>query len=147
MSVKFNVKTKIKIGGKEYSSPEEMPPDVRQIYEQALAKGVIATHVNTNSKINFNGQSYNSVDEMPADTRRLYESVMSAVDKDGDGIPDSIRAAGKISASTPLLVPPSAQRSVIQPENSNRAMLIAGIGLGLLIFLALAVFLLPQMMK
>ena len=30
--------TRITINGQEYDSPEQMPPDVRQLYEQAMAK-------------------------------------------------------------------------------------------------------------
>jgi len=97
MPVNFNVRTKIKINGREYSSPEEMPPDVRRIYEKALANrqsSPASVQVKTNSRITFNGQSFNSLDEMPADVRRVYESILSAVDKDGDGIPDSSPSDG-----------------------------------------------------
>jgi hypothetical protein len=37
MPINFNVKTKIKVNGKEYNSPEEMPPDVRSLYDKAMA--------------------------------------------------------------------------------------------------------------
>jgi len=30
--------TRITINGQEYDSPEQMPPDVRQLYEQAMAR-------------------------------------------------------------------------------------------------------------
>ncbi len=37
VSFKLNVQRRFKINGKEYGSVEEMPPDVRALYEQALA--------------------------------------------------------------------------------------------------------------
>ena len=139
MPVNFNVKTRIKINGREYGSPEEMPPDVRQIYEQALSKGVVSSRVNTKSKITFNGQSYNSPDEMPEDVRRIYDSVMSAMDKDHDGIPDALQNSGSIAPSNLLVTPSQTQPDVIQSDKPNNALWVAGIAVGILIILALAV--------
>jgi anti-sigma factor RsiW len=84
--VNFNVKTKTKINGAEYARPDEMPSDVRSLYEKALAGrdgSSPSVQVMTNSKITFNGQTFTSADEMPEDARRIYESVMTAVDKTG----------------------------------------------------------------
>jgi len=139
MPVNFNVKTKIRINGKEYSSPDEMPPDARQIYEQALAKGVVSTQVNTKSKFTFNGQSYNSPDEMPEDVRRIFDNVMSGVDQDHDGIPDALQNRGSVSPSNLLVTPAQSQPKVIQSDSSNNALWIVAIGVGILIVLALAI--------
>jgi hypothetical protein len=83
MGVKFNVKYKIKINGKEYSSPEEMPDNIRETYEKAVANSPGIEHGNipsvTTGKITFNGQEYESIDAMPADIRQLYETVMKTV--------------------------------------------------------------------
>ncbi len=38
MTVKIDVKRKLKINGKEYASREEMPEHIRHLYDQALAK-------------------------------------------------------------------------------------------------------------
>jgi hypothetical protein len=108
MPINFNVKTKIKINGKEYSSPEEMPPDIRSLYEKAIAnRGGSSANIQstTNSKIVFNGQTFNNRDEMPADVRKIYDSVMTSLDKNGDGIPDSLQANGgtTFQPSVPLL--------------------------------------------
>ena len=144
MPINVNVKTKIKINGKEYASPAEMPPDVRQLYEQALAKGVVSTQVNTKSKITFNGQSYNSIDEMPEDVRRIYDSVMSAMDKDHDGIPDSLQTSSGVAPTSLMDTLPKNSPNAIQPEASNRSLLIVAIAVGILIILALAVVLLQM---
>ena len=129
LPVNFNVRTKIKINGKEYNSPEEMPADVRSLYEKALAgRGSAAPNVqfNTNSKITFNGQSFNNKDEMPEDVRRIYDSVMAAMDKDGDGIPDSMQAGGDgtMQQSAPLL---PVQSPVTAPARANSRLIVLGL--------------------
>jgi len=141
MPVNFNVKTRIKINGKEYASPAEMPPDVRQIYERALAKGIVSTQVNAQPKITFNGKSYSSPDEMPEEVRRIYESAMSAMDKDHDGMPDALQTGGGVSPSNPLVTPSRAQPKVIQADSTNKTLLMAVIAVGMLILLALAIML------
>jgi hypothetical protein len=70
--MKINVKTKIKYKGQEYSSVEELPPEVRAAYEQAMATG----GASFNTKIVFNGQEYASLDQMPAAQRQLYKVAL-----------------------------------------------------------------------
>ena len=83
MDVKFNVKYKFKVNGKEYGSLEEMPDNIREAYEKAVANSKGIEHGNipsvTAGKIIFNGQEYQSVDAMPADIRQMYETVMKTV--------------------------------------------------------------------
>jgi hypothetical protein len=70
--MKINVKTKIKYKGQEYSSVEELPPEVRAAYEKAMATG----GASFSTKIVFNGQEYASLDQMPAAQRQLYELAL-----------------------------------------------------------------------
>jgi len=98
MSIKINLKTKIRFNGREYSSLEEMPPEVRQVYENALASGQI--RIQKSAKLVFNGQEYNSLDEMPEPVRRQYEQVMALVDANQNGIPDVLEP-GHSSLSLP----------------------------------------------
>ena len=70
--MKINVKTRIKYKGQEYSSVEELPPEVRAAYEKAMATG----GASFNTKIVFNGQEYASLDQMPAAQRQLYEVAL-----------------------------------------------------------------------
>ncbi|HZA53286.1 MAG TPA: hypothetical protein VE616_03465, partial [Candidatus Udaeobacter sp.] len=81
--------TKIIFNGKEYASPEAMPEEVRQAYQQALAHladadrngipdilergaagNVIAIQ---QSSITIDGREYKTVGDMPAVVRRLFE--------------------------------------------------------------------------
>lgn len=83
MSVNVTVKRKFVINGKEYGSPEEMPEDVRKIFEKGLSLSVhgdISFGVHPKSKIVFNGREYESLDTMPADVRQTYDAVMKAVE-------------------------------------------------------------------
>jgi hypothetical protein len=141
MSLKFNLKTniKIKIDGKEYSSPEEMPPELRQKYEAALAKRNLSSNVSTKTTITFNGQSYTSLDEMPEEIRQIYSSVLSAVDKDHDGIPDALQP-GEMIGSTPLVQPALSSRpGTVEPGNSYRPLLATLIAVGILAAILLIV--------
>jgi len=83
MDIKFNVKRKYVVNGKEYGSLEEMPAAIREAYEKAVGKAGGGEPGNipsiTSGKIIFNGQEYAGVDAMPPDVRQLYETVMKTV--------------------------------------------------------------------
>ena len=70
--MKIDVKTKINYKGQEYSSVEELPPEVRAAYEKAMATG----GASVSTKIVFNGQEYASLDQMPAAQRKLYQYAL-----------------------------------------------------------------------
>ena len=99
MDVKFNVKYKFKVNGKEYGSLEEMPAPIRETYEKSVAnsKGMKRANISP-GKIVFNGQEYENVDSMPADIRQMYETIMKTV-KSG-GITTSENSGFKIGVST-----------------------------------------------
>jgi hypothetical protein len=82
--MKVNVKRKFKINGKEYNSIEEMPPDIRNAFEKAMASqvgsGQQANPATTQTKIIFNGTEYQSIDAMPQEVRQLYEKVLKSAE-------------------------------------------------------------------
>lgn len=122
MMVRVVVNQKFIVNGREYGSVEELPADVRQAYERAMAAvphgnaagaaEAAPREVRTvvNSKIVFNGQEYSSVDAMPPEVRSVYEGLMSTFDKNGNGIPDALEAAGG-----------GALRAVVQPGDTSRS--------------------------
>ena len=87
----------ITINGRHYRSPDEMPPDVRQQYEEALrtigsalasrqgsdttevVTGPTGLDVNSNLVIRktvmVNGRTYKSTDEMPPEVRQIVEQA------------------------------------------------------------------------
>ena len=89
--------SKITINGQHYDSPDEMPPDVRRMYEAALQAikapqagqpgeitqvfssppdhGIHASMV-VNRKLVVSNRTFKSADEMPPDVRQLYDAAM-----------------------------------------------------------------------
>jgi hypothetical protein len=87
------VRTKITIDGREYSSPEEMPPDVRSVYELAMkhvpaleasGQGAPPSHGKTpvsittavQTDIVVNGQSYSRLEDVPVEMRAAVERAL-----------------------------------------------------------------------
>jgi hypothetical protein len=80
--------TKITVNGREYDSVEHMPPDVREIYLQAIAamgqaesgdapgmikKDIVSRVVQ--ESITYNGREYKSRDELPPEVRKLLDNM------------------------------------------------------------------------
>jgi hypothetical protein len=99
MNVNVNVKRKFKINGKEYNSIEEMPQDIRNAFEKAMASktgsGLQINPASIQTKIIFNGTEYQSIDAMPQDVRQLYEKVLKAAET--GTAPDNIITSNNIS--------------------------------------------------
>jgi hypothetical protein len=143
MKVNFNVKRKFIVNGKEYTSVEEMPPELREAYEKAVRSGagvrIEKPQVSVESKIVFNGQEYRSLEAMPEEVRRVYQSVMKSVET-GSASPELLSAALGDESTTP-------RRSAtfhtsldlakpIEPTSSTPRWIIVGLGLlGLIIML------------
>ncbi len=92
MKTNMVVRTTIRVNGKDYTSPEEMPPEIRAAYEHALASlGGKSSETSANfaspqadaklvaSTITFNGETYGSADDMPANVRALYDDVVATL--------------------------------------------------------------------
>ena len=74
----IRLKSKIRYDGQEYSSPSELPSDVRMAYEKALQEGT------TKKKFTINGQHFDSEDAMPGDLRKLCDDVMDVIENNGE---------------------------------------------------------------
>jgi hypothetical protein len=77
-AVSVTLKSKIRYNGKEYSTPAELPPEVRLAYEKALHEGT------AKRKFVVNGAQFASDDAMPADVRKLCDDVMSVIENNGE---------------------------------------------------------------
>jgi len=99
MNVNVNVKRKFKINGKEYNSIEDMPPDIRNAFEKAMASQTGSSHqanpATMQTKTIFNGTEYQSIDAMPQDVRQSYEKVLKAAEI--GNAPANIITTGDIS--------------------------------------------------
>jgi len=79
--MKVTINRKITINGREYHSVEEMPDDVRRMFETMMKmnSSLLPSAVkDAFTAIEFNGQRYASADDMPADVRQLYDAGMAS---------------------------------------------------------------------
>ena len=83
-AVSVTIKSKIRYNGQEYSSPAELPPDVRAAYEKAFRELPTGFNAPVKKKFVFNGEKFASEDGMPADVRKLYDDVMSVIENNGE---------------------------------------------------------------
>lgn len=143
MEIKFNVKRKYVVNGKEYGSLEEMPSAIREAYEKAVGKaqGIEQGNISSISsdKIVFNGQEYESVNTMPLDVRQMYETIMNAV-KGEKGV--TMEKSGfQIGLNVPgikdkgILATGGINSKPIEPQSgfSPRILIIAAVILGVII--------------
>ena len=135
MAIKVTVKRRIVFHGKSYDSPEELPEDVRQAYEKAMADP--GAGASAAAKLVFNGTEYEGLDAMPPAVRALYESAVGAVAS--GRLAD---ASGDAAASGPLGWSGAEQPAVvsaapIEPGPANprslRSALVVALALGLLL--------------
>jgi hypothetical protein len=70
---------RIVIGGSEYGSVEDMPPELRRVYEVALKASQTAADV-PKIKVVFAGKEYDGVDSMPPEVRKQYEHQQAAME-------------------------------------------------------------------
>ena len=77
-AMSITLKSKIRYNGQEYSSPTELPPDVRMAYEKALHDGAVK------KKFTFNGEQFASEEAMPEGVRKLCDDVMGVIENNGE---------------------------------------------------------------
>lgn len=155
----------IVIDGKTYTSVNEMPPDVRSKYEQAMAglkdenrdglpdfvENAQPAVVTSLMKFIVDGKEYNGLDDLPPEARARYEQALGTLDKNRNGMPDfmegmlGIPSQAAAAQEAPVVqTPPPAPASrfpqsappAIAPDTSNGWMLVL-LG-GLLMFLCVA---------
>ncbi|HEY4128276.1 MAG TPA: hypothetical protein VGN70_09545 [Gammaproteobacteria bacterium] len=72
-------KRPIVVAGKRYGSIEEMPAEVRRVYDLARASQEDAETA-APVKLVFNGKEYEGLDSMPADVRKMYQTQQVAME-------------------------------------------------------------------
>jgi hypothetical protein len=83
-SVSIRLKSKIRYNGQEYSSPAELPPEVRAAYEEAVRGRTADCDGAVKRKLVFNGETFANEEAMPGDVRKLYDDVMSVIENNGE---------------------------------------------------------------
>lgn len=119
METRITFTSKIKFNGQDYTGVNDMPADVREVYEKAMASlvgqdgnSLINVQLKSTSKIVFNGKEYAGLDEMPPDVRRLYDRIMATVTAKQEERND---VSGTIPAGARRAVPQSSDVSAAQP--------------------------------
>lgn len=138
---------KINFNGKIYNSIEEMPPDVRQAYEQVMSvfadqnkngvpdmfenMGLNLGHLlnQTQTTIVYEGKTYNSLEALPLEARQQYEQKMAGLDKNQDGMPDMFE--GFLAGATMPQQPPPVSAmpthdAIISSDSADNRLIIAG---------------------
>jgi hypothetical protein len=64
----------ITVNGKHYSSLDELPPEIREAYEKAIAAGPDRTHV-TIDRFTVTGKQSENMEYMPAEYRELLKNA------------------------------------------------------------------------
>jgi hypothetical protein len=133
--------------GKTYNSPDEMPANERQAYEQMFQiftdkngngipdflEGDIAKNVMTavTSNINFNSKVYNNLNELPPDARQKVQEAFAKLNQLGivtanPSMPVSGQSARAFEPAFQPSKPLIPQEPVVQKNGGNRWMLIIG---------------------
>src|SRR5207249_12185091 len=68
--VSVRVKSKIRYNGQEYSSPAELPPEVRAAYEQAVRGRTAGFAGAIKKRFVINGEEFANEESMPTDVRK-----------------------------------------------------------------------------
>ena len=160
---------KISFNGHEYNSPEEMPPEVRQLYQMmtsmladkdqdgmpdifASSHGDSAPTVFQTTQFIVDGKSYDSLDELPPEARQKYAQAVGRFDANRDGISDllSHNPLGTVAPSTadPSTAQPYQEPKVTvigapQPISRALLLLVAGV-VAVLLVVIIAMYLLNR---
>ncbi|HSN17325.1 MAG TPA: hypothetical protein VLV87_03865 [Gammaproteobacteria bacterium] len=109
-------KRPIVVAGKRYNSVEEMPAEVRRVYDLARAAQTEAESA-APVKLIFNGKEYEGLDSMPPDVRKLYQTQQVAMETYQDFSVDATTPrAAKVDA------PPQQRMQAAQPPFVKRYM-------------------------
>lgn len=72
-------KQKIVVAGKAYASIEDMPAEVRRVYERAV-EARNQEHADAQVKLVFDGAEYDSLESMPPEVRKSYQTQQVAME-------------------------------------------------------------------
>jgi len=73
MTTGIKITRTINVNGKQYNTLDDLPPEIRQACEQAMASGSKQVTIN---RITINCQEYEGMDFVPAEYRGLLEDAV-----------------------------------------------------------------------
>jgi hypothetical protein len=133
MNISF--KTKIRYNGKDFSSIDELPPEIRATYERALANRsnkLISTGTKVLTQLVVNGHEVESTKELSEDEEKIYAEAMqllrikSCASPDGRLNDDRSNATPPGSVS-PIASPQAAEIGWLTPKQKKLVAIVAGL--------------------
>lgn len=99
--VNIRIKSKIRYNGQEYSSPCDLPAEVRAAYDKAMrAPGLVPAQ-----KIVINGQEFANETDLPAGQKKIYDDVLALIQDNGEvTLPTAYQAEPFLTAGQIRLV-------------------------------------------
>jgi len=157
---------KILVNGKAYTSPDDMPPDVRDAYLKTLevlhdsdgngipdflegkplqniSDGTVSVNVLSGTQVIVGDKVYTNLDELPPDVRLKYDQAVDRLgplmsDTNGNGIPDILEGkGGNTQTSVPMDVTPTTMQEPPPSVIQEEATNYGAIALVLLVILVL----------
>lgn len=126
-------KRPIVVAGKRYSSVEEMPAEVRRVYDLAMSSQEDASTA-APVKLIFNGKEYEGLESMPPDVRKLYQTQQVAMETYRDFSVDATTPrAAKVNA-------PPVQRMEQGKQNFFKKYMWPLAILGVIVIVIIAIF-------
>jgi hypothetical protein len=112
MNISF--KTKILYNGKEFSSVDELPPEIRAIYERALANRqnkLMSTGTKVLTQLVVNGHEVQSTKELSEDAQKLYTDAMQLL-----RVKSCASRGGELNDNRPDTTPPGSMSPIASNE-------------------------------
>ena len=75
----IRIQSKIRYNGQEYSSPRDLPAEVREAYDKALRSPAAVT----TQRIVINGHEFAGEADLPAGQKKLYDDVLALIQDNG----------------------------------------------------------------
>ena len=124
----ITLKTRIRVNGKEYSSVDELPPEIRSVYERVIANGSkLAVSHNITPRLVVDGQQFSSVADMSAAEKKLYDDAMQLI---RDGVTTKVMAApssGAADAPAANATPTTIDSGWLTKRQIQLIILVAGV--------------------
>ena len=117
----------IVVAGKKYASVEEMPAEVRRVYDLAVAARN-QEHAEARVKLVFNGREYDSLESMPADVRKLYQTQQVAMETYRDFSVDATKPrAARVGSETQRELDKLGSRRLSPLQMLGLILIVAGV--------------------
>ena len=143
MNITF--KTKIRYNGKDFSSVDELPPEIQAIYERALANRpnkLMSTGTKVVTRLVVNGHEVESTKELSEDEQKIYADTMqllrvkSCASRGGE-LNDNRSGATPPGSVSPIASPQAGETGWLTANQKKLVAIVAGLILIAVVAIAL----------